>query len=78
MTVLDAIRFGVQKRFNTNPNIHISVSLNCPKVNVSYQEAKITGVYPHIFQIEAQGKSYTLQYADILTKNIFIAELEDI
>ncbi len=78
MTALDAIRFRVQKRFNTNPNIHISVSLNRPKVNVSYQEARISGVYPHIFQIEAQGKRYTLQYADILTKNIFIAELEDI
>ena len=78
MTALDAIKFKVQKRFKINPIIHVSVSLNRPKVNVSYQEAKITGVYPHIFQIEAQGKSYTLRYADVLTQNIFVAELEDI
>ncbi len=77
MTDLDAIKFKVQKRFKINPNIHVSVSLNRSKVSVSYQEARITGVYLHIFQIETQGKSYTFQYADILTKNIYIAELED-
>ena len=56
MTALDAIRFGVQKRFNTNPNIHISVSLNRPKVNVSYQEARISACTLTSFRLRHRVK----------------------
>jgi len=49
--------------------------MNRPKIRIANQKARIKGVYSNVFQIEAQGKCYTLQYTDILIKNITIAEI---
>ncbi len=76
MTIIDEIRMKVQKQFRTNPRIHINVSMNRPKIKIENQPARIIGVYPNIFQIEAEGKSYTVQYIDLLTNNVRITELE--
>ena len=39
----------------------------------------LTGVYPHVFRIAdrsgGRAEQYTLQYVDVLTKNIEIMEL---
>ena len=78
MTTLDSIKRKINRIYRTDPNIHISVSMNRPKVRVDSQEAAIVGVYPNIFQIEAQGNRYTLQYTDLLTKNVRITELDGI
>ncbi len=58
----------------------MDVSLSRPRLVLKDAPAKILGVYPHIFQIEecSTGKirRHILQYSDILTRQIIIAELE--
>lgn len=76
MATLDSIKRKINHIYRTNPKIHISVSMSRPKVKVDCREALIVGVYPNIFQIEAQGNRYTLQYTDLLTKNVRITELD--
>ena len=75
MSDLEEIRYRVQTQYRIEPRIHISVSIRRPKTVIENQEATITGVYRNIFQIEAHGNCYTIQYADILTKNVSISEI---
>ena len=77
MITTDEIKFEIQKLFHANTIIHLDVSMDRLKTRISNQEAKIKNVYPNIFQVETQGKCYTFQYTDILTKNIEIAEIEE-
>lgn len=77
MIAVDEIKQTIQKLFHTNPIIHINVSMNRPKKRITNQEAKIKKLYSNVFLIETQGKIYTFQYTDILTKNIEIAELAE-
>lgn len=76
MTV-EAVKEKVAQLAQKNSNIHISVTLLRPKKAIEEQEAKIVGVYSNIFQIEAQGKRYTLQYSDVVTQNVRIRELTE-
>lgn len=82
MTSLDIIKSKIQKIYKTNPNIHINIALTSPKVNLNGEPAVIKGVYSHIFQIEEQStgslKCHTLQYTDVLSHHIEIAELGEI
>lgn len=81
MNSLDEIRAKIKDLYDTNPNIHVNVSTTGPKISLTDVPVVITGVYPHIFQVEEQesgkAKSYTLQYSDVLTKHIEIIELGD-
>ena len=81
MTQLDLIREQIKKLYKTNPNIHLNVSLKNPRITLDNTNAKITGVYPHIFQIEeytsGKPKQHTLQYTDVFIRNIVILELEN-
>jgi len=76
MTVLESIKYKIKILYLNQTKIHISVSINRPKVVVPPQEATIIGIYPNIFRIETQEGQYTLLYTDILTNNIMIAELQ--
>ncbi len=76
MTVLESIKYKIKMLYLNQTKIHISVSINRPKVVVPTQEATIIGIYPNIFRIETQEGQYTLLYTDILTNNIMIAELQ--
>lgn len=82
MTSLDIIKIKVKKLYETNPNIHINVTLKKPKINLSNEPVVIKGVYPHIFQIEEKSsgspKTHTLQYTYVLSHNIEIVELGEI
>ena len=79
MNSIDIIKNGIRMLYKTNPNIHVNVSLATPKLNLRNQSVLIKGVYPHVFQIEERGAEHlvchTLQYVDVLTKNIEILEL---
>lgn len=79
MNSLDIIRTNIQKLYEIDPHIHINVSLSKPKVLLENQPVVITGVYPHIFQIEERSsgfrKTYSLQYTEVLLKHIEIIEL---
>lgn len=78
MTDINMIKRGIQILYRTNPNIHICVSLNRPKIHIENHEARIKAIYPNVFEIESQGRHYTAQYVDILTKNLQIVELGQI
>ncbi len=81
MTHLDFIREQIKRLYKTNPNIHLNVSLKNPRITLDNTNAKIIGVYPHIFQIEeytsGKPKQHTLQYTDVFVRNIVIWELEN-
>ena len=74
MTVND-IRHGIQVLYRTNQDVHVSVSTNRPKINIKNQKARINAVYPNVFVIESNGKLYTAQYVELITKDIQIPEL---
>ena len=75
MSTIDVIKNRVRELYLSNPDIHIDVSIKRPKIKIVNQEAKIIGVYKILFQIEAEGKRYTVLYSDILIKNVRIAEM---
>lgn len=76
---LDIIKSKINNLYVKKSVIHINVTLTNPRVNLKNQTAIIKNVYPHIFQIEEcngdNPKCYTLQYTDVLTKQIDILEL---
>lgn len=76
MITVNKIKQKIQKLFQADSTIHISMFIKRPKVRIINQKAKIKGIYSNVFQIETRGKSYTFQCADILTKNVEIAEIE--
>ena len=76
MTDLDKLKHAINDLYLTDPDIHMNVSITQrPKVQLENQAARIVGVYPNIFIIEADGKQYTLKYLDLFTGNIRILEL---
>ena len=80
MNTLDTIRAKLQRLYNTDPHIRINVALTNPKINLKNEQVTITGIYPHIFQIEERSsgspKKRTLQYSDILIGHIEILDME--
>ena len=79
MNSIDIIKSKIKSLYETNPSIHVNVSLNTPKISFKNKPVLLIGVYPHVFRIEdrsgQRADQYTLQYVDILTKNIEIMEL---
>ncbi len=77
--VENSIRSQIQSLYESNPHIHMNVSLSRPKLVLKNVDATITGVYPHIFQIEENStnvnRTHSLQYSDIITRQIGILEL---
>lgn len=80
MNQLDAIREQIRMLFTTNPNIHVDISIRHPKLSLENDPAVITAVYPRVFCLEEYSDGiphhHTLQYADVLTRQIVIRELE--
>ncbi len=78
MTSIESIKAAIKKLYETGAMVHITVSINRPKISKQGIPAKIVGVYPHIFQIEecsGEKRRYSLQYTDMLIGQIKIAEL---
>lgn len=80
MKNVDYIKSEIERLYKTKPEIHISVKLTHPKINVEDAPAKIVGIYRNIFQIEecdsGMPASHTFQYGDVLTGRIVIRELD--
>ena len=76
MNAKDRIRVRIQRLYESDPVIHLNVSITRPKIVLKNKTARITGIYPHIFQIEANGERFSIQYAEVLAKNVIITELE--
>ena len=75
MAAINEIKLRIQQLYQDNPNIHIDVSMNRPRINIVNQEATIKGIYKNVFLIETHGQRQTLLYSDILIKRVRIAEL---
>lgn len=79
MDSLDSIKRKIAYLYKNHPKIHVNISLSRPKINLQNDPAKIVGIYPNVFIIEESSsgavKSHTLQYIDVLTKQIEIVEL---
>lgn len=83
MNVLDVVRSRIQFLYEKHPNIHVNVTLKRPhKVIVNNLPVVITGVYPHMFQIEYTengiSRQYIHQYTDIVTREVEILEMPEI
>lgn len=79
---IESIRSHIQKRFETDPVIHMNVTMRHPKILVENGPAVIKGVYPNIFQVEERESGYvrrhSVQYNDVLIGRVEILELQDI
>ena len=83
MNVLNIVRRRIQLLYEKHPNIHVNVTLKRPhKVIVNNLPVVITGVYPHMFQIEYTengiSRQYIHQYTDIVTREVEILEMPEI
>ena len=88
METTETLRKKIQFFYDNHVPLHMDVSLTHPKIEVVNAEVIIKDVYPYIFRVEtaprastpavdeAAPQCYTLQYADIMTGHIRIAELE--
>lgn len=79
MISLDRVKQKIKNLYETNPHIHVNVAMNHPKLHLQNAPVTIKGVYPHIFQIEEYSRGvpecHTLQYADVVSRQIEIVEL---
>ena len=77
---VDYIKNEIRRLYENAPNIHVSVKIVHPKVNLEDAPAVIIGMYRNIFQVEENSKGYpcrhTFQYGDILTGRVAVRELE--
>ena len=80
MSTVEHIKSEIKRLYETNPNVHISVSRTHPKAIVDASLAKIVGVYKNIFQIEENDNGHTnrhtFQYGDVLIGQVVIEELD--
>ncbi len=78
---VETIRNDIKNRFETDPVIHMNVTMRHPKIAVTNGPAVIKGVYPNIFQVEEYSQGYTrrhsIQYNDVLMGRVEILELAE-
>lgn len=77
---MPVLRERIRRRFQSDPVIRVNVRLTRPKVQLENVEARIVGVYRHIFQVEetsGEHRRHTLQYADVLLGSVEIIGLEE-
>lgn len=76
---IDTIRRDIRKLFETDPHVHVNVTMRHPKVSVQNGPAVIKGVYPNTFQMEETQSGFTqrhsVQYNDVLIGRVEILEL---
>ncbi len=77
MSAWEKIRQRIKELAETNPKIHITVTQKRP-LQIHEHEAEIKKIYPNLFRIQSEGAYYSVQYTDVLTKTVWISELEDL
>ena len=82
MDKIGLIKSEIERLYKEDPNIHISLKFNRPRLVIEDMPARIVGIYRNIFQIEeSEGGRHTchsLQYGDVLTGHVTIKELEKV
>ena len=80
MSNIDYIKGEIERLYKTDPNVHVSVRLTHPRVEVENSPARIVGVYRNIFQIEENNRGtvsrHTFQYGEVLIGHVIILELD--
>ena len=80
MDMLNYIKAGIKKLYETHPDVHISVSMTRPRTTVLNESVTIIGVYRHLFQIQEHSsgyeRKYSIPYSEVLTNQIEILELK--
>lgn len=80
MVTIEEIRKGIQKLYDAEEKIHVSINMTHPKLVVHNVPAEIKGVYTNLFIIEERDCGYprihSLSYSDVLIKQIEIHELK--
>lgn len=75
---LDSAKQLVQRLYETSPDIRVNVKVSHPRIDLENVPVTITGVYPHVFRItereKPSPKSYTVQYTDLLIRQVEIIE----
>lgn len=79
MTELENIRLKIKDLYNAAERIHVDFTSAYQKPPLKNVPAELIGVYPHIFCIVEKSagcaRRHTLQYTDVVTKQIIIKEL---
>ncbi len=73
------VKKKIEKLMNTDPYIHVNVTLTKPHIEREGVSVKIVGAYRHIFQVEEEkdGRTerYSVQYREVAAGIIKIAEI---
>ena len=81
-TTIQSIKNKIEKLCETNPNIHLNVSYTHPKISLTNEPVTINAIYPYTFEVLENSHGYsnlkTIQYTDVLTKNIVVLEFADL
>lgn len=80
MNIIDIVKNKIMFLYKTNPNIHVNVNSRYPRrISLQNYPVLIKSVYPNMFIVEdrsdGKAKTYTHQYADVITKEVEIVEL---
>ncbi len=77
---IDQIKSKIKQLYETDPHIHVEIKISRPKGVTDPIFAMITNVYPNFFCIEESScgcvKKHTVRYAEILTGQVHVLELE--
>lgn len=49
MLTIDSIKKGIKTLYETDPKIHVNISISHPKLNLQNDPVTIKGVYPNVF-----------------------------
>ncbi len=82
METTETLRKKITYLHEKHVTLHIDVRLSHPKIDIRGAAVAIKDVYPFLFRVETLEEKtkqcYTLGYADVMTGNIRIAELEQL
>ncbi len=79
MDTPDTVKERLQRLYEKDPHIHITMIMPRAKISVKNAPVVITGIYRHIFQVEQtdapRPTRYSVQYAELLNGQVQIPEL---
>ncbi len=80
MTILEQYKAQIKGLYDKKQKIHMDLNLSYPRLSLSNEEATITAVYSHMFQIEEHrngvANRHTVPYTELITRQVVIKELE--
>lgn len=76
---LEIVKAKIERLFQSDPHIHITVTGTSPRIDVRNQPAEIVGIYKNLFRIKVDDGSakhfHTLPYTDLLTDKVTVREI---